>query len=214
MRWALCTDDIYNANPILKNILKAGRTLPIKRTKGMEQPLLKVNETTAAVGLTCGLMRSNTVWSLRQRHFGTQERLHWGGPFHSRSDFVLKCCRREVNAFCAEHYCRQLPTDFYPGLSTAGSELVTSGVIPFPHPMAFRAHPSKDFLQKLEQGEWGHIFAEGAIRQPWRCVFLPYPVRNGCFGATGNPRARVELCGSPGPLLHWCENLLAPAKIL
>ncbi|CAM9426508.1 unnamed protein product [Scytosiphon promiscuus] len=66
MRWALCTDDIYNANPVLRNILEAGRTLPIRRTRGMEQPLFKV------------------------------------------------------------------------------------------------------FFDKLERGEWGHIFAEGAIRQPWR----------------------------------------------
>jgi len=61
MRWALCTDDIFYANPVLKNILKAGRTMPIKRTKGMEQPLFKVSETTAAVGGTRGLTRSNTV---------------------------------------------------------------------------------------------------------------------------------------------------------
>eukprot|EP00903_Cladosiphon_okamuranus_P012598 g11789.t1 len=66
MRWALCTDDIYYANPVLSNILHAGRTMPIKRTRGMEQPLFK------------------------------------------------------------------------------------------------------NFFQKLEEGEWGHIFAEGAIRQPWR----------------------------------------------
>ncbi|CAM9590324.1 unnamed protein product, partial [Ectocarpus sp. 8 AP-2014] len=67
MRWALCTDDVYYAHPVLKNIFEAGRTLPIKRTRGMEQPLFK-----------------------------------------------------------------------------------------------------KAFFQKLEGGEWGHIFAEGAIRQPWR----------------------------------------------
>ncbi|CAM9205506.1 unnamed protein product [Ectocarpus sp. 4 AP-2014] len=66
MRWALCTDDIYYAHPVLKNIFEAGRTLPIKRTRGMEQPLFQA------------------------------------------------------------------------------------------------------FFQKLEGGEWGHIFAEGAIRQPWR----------------------------------------------
>lgn len=63
MRWALCTDDIYYANPVLKNIFKAGRTMPIKRTKGMEQPLFKVNRTAAAVGMTRGLMRPKTVWS-------------------------------------------------------------------------------------------------------------------------------------------------------
>ncbi|CAN0455046.1 unnamed protein product, partial [Ectocarpus sp. 8 AP-2014] len=43
MRWALCTDDIYYAHPVLKNIFEAGRTLPIKRTRGMEQPLFKVD---------------------------------------------------------------------------------------------------------------------------------------------------------------------------
>ncbi|CAN0465796.1 unnamed protein product, partial [Ectocarpus sp. 12 AP-2014] len=43
MRWALCTDDIYYAHPVLKNIFDAGRTLPIKRTRGMEQPLFKVD---------------------------------------------------------------------------------------------------------------------------------------------------------------------------
>ncbi|CAM9666022.1 unnamed protein product, partial [Ectocarpus fasciculatus] len=43
MRWALCTDDIYYAHPVLKNIFQAGRTLPIKRTRGMEQPLFKVS---------------------------------------------------------------------------------------------------------------------------------------------------------------------------
>lgn len=48
MRWALCTDDIYYANPVLKNIFNAGRTMPIKRTRGMEQPLFKVNGATAA----------------------------------------------------------------------------------------------------------------------------------------------------------------------
>lgn len=42
MRWALCTDDIYYAHPVLKNIFTAGRTMPIKRTRGMEQPLFKV----------------------------------------------------------------------------------------------------------------------------------------------------------------------------
>lgn len=42
MRWAMCTDDIYNASPYLKGILRAGRTLPIKRNRGMEQPLFKV----------------------------------------------------------------------------------------------------------------------------------------------------------------------------
>ncbi|CAM9327999.1 unnamed protein product [Ascophyllum nodosum] len=66
MRWAMCTDDIYNASPLLKKILIAGKTLPIKRSRGMEQPLFKV------------------------------------------------------------------------------------------------------FFQKLEKGHWGHIFAEGSIRQPWR----------------------------------------------
>lgn len=43
MRWALCTDDIYYAHPVLKNIFSAGRTMPIKRIRGMEQPLFKVN---------------------------------------------------------------------------------------------------------------------------------------------------------------------------
>lgn len=42
MRWAMCTDDIYNANRHLRGILDAGRTLPIKRSRGMEQPLFKV----------------------------------------------------------------------------------------------------------------------------------------------------------------------------
>lgn len=42
MRWALCTDDIYYAHPVLTNIFHAGRTMPIKRTRGMEQPLFKV----------------------------------------------------------------------------------------------------------------------------------------------------------------------------
>lgn len=66
MRWSMCTDDIYNANPLLRAIFRAGKTLPVKRTRGMEQPYFKV------------------------------------------------------------------------------------------------------FFDKLEQGDWGHIFAEGAIRQPWR----------------------------------------------
>ncbi|CAM9387757.1 unnamed protein product [Sphacelaria rigidula] len=66
MRWSMCTDDIYNANPSLRRILAAGKTLPIKRNRGMEQPFFQV------------------------------------------------------------------------------------------------------FFDKLEEGDWGHIFAEGAIRQPWR----------------------------------------------
>ncbi|CAM9282406.1 unnamed protein product [Choristocarpus tenellus] len=66
MRWSMCTDDIYFANKRLSKIFKAGKTLPIKRRLGMEQPYL-----------------------------------------------------------C-------------------------------------------DFFKKLEAGDWGHIFAEGAIRQPWR----------------------------------------------
>ncbi|CAM9718566.1 unnamed protein product [Discosporangium mesarthrocarpum] len=66
MRWSLCTDDIYFSNKRLSSVLKAGKTLPIKRRLGMEQRYLQ------------------------------------------------------------------------------------------------------DFFNKLEAGDWGHIFAEGAIRQPWR----------------------------------------------
>lgn len=43
MRWAMCTDDIYNSSPLLTSILDAGKTLPIKRSRGMEQPLFKVS---------------------------------------------------------------------------------------------------------------------------------------------------------------------------
>ena len=62
MRWALCTDDIYNANPVLKKIFKAGRTMPIRRTRGMEQPLFNVSEATAVVDVTRGLLPSIACW--------------------------------------------------------------------------------------------------------------------------------------------------------
>lgn len=70
MRWALCTDDIYYAHPVLKNIFSAGRTMPIKRTRGMEQPLFKVSGATSA-DLTRGLKRR--IGALPA---SCQERLH------------------------------------------------------------------------------------------------------------------------------------------
>ncbi|CAM9360707.1 unnamed protein product [Phaeothamnion confervicola] len=40
MRWALCTDDIYYASSLLTPMLALGRTLPVKRHLGVDQPLL------------------------------------------------------------------------------------------------------------------------------------------------------------------------------
>lgn len=78
-------------------------------------------------------------------------------------------------------------------------------MIPSPHPSAFRSQSFKDFFQKLEQGEWGHIFAEGAIRQPWRWVFLQYPVPNGCFRANGSPSGARRIRVVPGPSALVCK---------
>lgn len=53
MRWALCTDDIYYAHPVLTNIFNAGRTMPIKRSRGMEQPLFKVTGLLLTPAVVC-----------------------------------------------------------------------------------------------------------------------------------------------------------------
>ncbi|CAM9125291.1 unnamed protein product, partial [Pylaiella littoralis] len=107
MRWALCTDDIYYAHPILTNILHAGRTLPIKRTRGMEQPLFKA------------------------------------------------------------------------------------------------------FFQKLEQGEWGHIFAEGAIRQPWR-FSRGEPILSDFKAGIGRLLLRSEKPPLVLPMYHIGMHQIAP----
>lgn len=77
MRWSLCTDDVFFANPIVAKIIGAGNVIPLDRMGSLEQPLFKCFQDKLNDGAWTHLFAEGRVWQ-EWRFDESEPRL---GPF-------------------------------------------------------------------------------------------------------------------------------------